>query len=131
MSVETFTIEYSGVSKKNPKFGSIKSTDGTWYGCPLNMLPSLSKGQTVSVQVEKKGDYSNITGMAQGGSNVAPGIPKEAGMAAMGVVGRAFQGLGSLPDQATLASMFLTVAGAWMDAQKALAEPDPGNDAPF
>lgn len=151
MQNETITIEYSGVSKRDNRFGSVKTSDGRWLSCPAGMLNRLPKGATMVVTTEtnEKG-YTNIKGIPPANSqpqqsyqapantpnNTQSGIPREAGMASMAVVGKLYEGTGTFPGRQIIAQQFLDVAMAWMDAEiamknyKAQGGADPADEIP-
>lgn len=149
METKTLTIEWSGPSNKNPKYGRIKDSTGTWYDCPVGMVPQIPKGATLSLIVEQneKG-YWQIKGVNRTGaapiaqmapivqaapqsSPQRPGISKEAGMAAMAVIGKLFQGTQTLPSRAVLAQMFADVAMAWTDAENMVMDQLSSPNEPF
>jgi hypothetical protein len=140
MQNETITIEYSGVSRRDNRFGSVKTSDGRWLSCPAGMLNRLPKGATMTVTTEtnEKG-YTNIKGIPPVNSQTATQtyqapvntpnntqstsgspISPVAGMAAMSVVGKLYQGTGQFPGRAIIAQQFLDVVMAWQDAEQGM-----------
>ena len=150
METRTITIDYAGPGKKNPAYGKVKSGED-WFDCSLDMANQLykHKGKQVQVLVEQtpKG-YWQIKGfptaaqmggmqfeMARGPvsagqavasvtASIAPpqGIGREEGMFAMAVIGKAFQGLGTIPAQQVLADAVYHAVLAWRDAELSLKE---------
>src|SRR3990167_5126010 len=146
METRTIMIDYAGPGKKNPAYGKVKSGED-WFDCSLDIANQLykHKGKQVQVLVEQtpKG-YWQIKGfpnaMQMGGqqyapasvgqaasvvvANIAPpqGIGREEGMFAMAVIGKAFQGLGTIPAQQVLADAVYHAVLAWRDAELSLKE---------
>lgn len=66
MSIETLTIDYIGekTTKTGKTYTSVRAGDG-WFSIWDAMVAArLEKGKTYNVNVERKGDFANITGLA-------------------------------------------------------------------
>ena len=133
MPVEQVTVAYVNPPKDGGKKGSIKDMHGRYFGVWPDKLALYQKGNTYEIEYdveEYQGrTYRNVKRIINGaGGTHAPsgrGAPtpaagrgmdtKSVEMAVMGIIGRAFQGTGTIPDEAALTRMVRTIRKAWVN----------------
>lgn len=136
MQTETVTVAYVNDPKPGKRYGSIKTEEGHYYSVQPAQLALFKKGGTyqINYKFDDTGQYRNFVSMAGAspGNKSLPngnGHTKAEEMFVMGVIGRAIQGSGTVPDEATLTSFVRHAKNAW---RKGMAEaPARGDEPPF
>ena len=52
MAEAEITVQFINAAKPGKKMGSIKSSEGHYYGCPPNMLGQFSKGEVCTIEYD-------------------------------------------------------------------------------
>lgn len=126
MSQETITVAYVNPPAEGKKQATIKTSAGAIYGIAPDKTSYFQVGQTYTVEIaarEFQGrTYKTIKSIVskQGGngSSAPSGRPSHMTSEEMfitGVLGRCYQGTGSLPDRVTLTMNIRNLRGAFRD----------------
>lgn len=137
MSQETITVAYCNPPGEGKKQATIKSTAGAIYGLFPDKLAHFKVGQTYTVEVQSREfqgrTFKTIKSIVHGGNGTqaapapsgAPSYTKAEEMFIMGVLGRCYQGTGSLPDALTLTMNVRNLRRAWREGFQAEQKQDP------
>lgn len=137
----TIAVKYVNPPKAQGKSGTVKDANDQLWGYWPDRLPEIAGkvGQTINVEYstrEYQGKtYKTIskiladapqTNGAEHKPNGSPSHTKSVEMAVMGIIGRTFQGTGTIPPENELTDMLRRVRRAW---ESAMAPEEYG--APF
>lgn len=121
MHTETVKVAFVNQPAAGRKTGSIKSEAGNYYNVEPHALALFEKGGTYEIQYTTRDwqgktyrDFKAMAGASPGNAKaVASASCKSEEMAVMGIIGRALQGSGTVPDEETLTIMMQAVRHAW------------------
>ena len=128
MPIETITVQYVNQPRGNSKKGTIKSSDGRYFGVWPDKLSLFEANHSYTIEFDQEQyqgkTYNQFTRIVDGANgSAAPATrqttsqradTKSVEMAVMGIVGRALQGSGTVPSQAHLCEMMDNVRTAWL-----------------
>lgn len=125
MPTATIVAEYVNPPKPGKKQGSVKGNDGHYYGVDPSQLGQFTQGGTYTIEYDTRifqgKEYRNFRRMdgvapqtASKPSTSSSSHTKSVEMACMGIVGRAVQGVGTVPDGETLMRWFMDIRSAWI-----------------
>jgi hypothetical protein len=132
MPSTTISVQYVNPVKPGKKNGTIKTADGQLYLVDPTQLGQFQPGQTYTIEYDVETsrtgtEWKIFRRMDSGGIHQAPQAttaPGTAGkpshtqaveMFTMGVIGRAMQGVGTLPDREILTTWVESLVRAWED----------------
>lgn len=137
MPTATINVQYVNPPKPGKKQGSIKTVDGQFYGVDPTQLGQFREGGTYTVEYDthvyqgkEYKTFRRMDGVLPLPAPVQTGRPahtQAVEMFVMGVIGRAMQGVGTLPDREILTTWVRTLRRAWTDgfaAETDLENPD-------
>lgn len=75
MPTTRVTIKYVNEPKEGKTRGSIKGTEGDFFGCPQGMLRHFQAGKTYDVTYSESGEWKTVTGAAEVLAEVRRGAP--------------------------------------------------------
>lgn len=141
MPSATISVQYVNPPKPGKKQGSIKTVDGQFFGVDPTQLGQFREGGTYTVEydthVYQGKEYKTFRRMdgavPQQSAPIATGRPahtQAVEMFTMGVIGRALQGVGTLPDREILTTWVKTCRWAWIDGFAAIAKPETDIENP-
>lgn len=128
MAVANITVAFVNPPKAGQKKGSVKAEDGTYYGVWPDKLHQYVKGGHYTVEYDEQTGsdgriWKTISRIVSNGSGQAPARATDKGgapsftrseeMFVMGIIGRALQGTGGLPDEDTLTAYVVAARAAW------------------
>lgn len=129
MPVADIVVEYVNQPRGNSKKGSVKASDGNYYGVWPDKLAQYAKGGKYRVEYEAEEyqgkTYRTITKILQSATPASGGslgqtrtsgggmTPEQ--MFVTGVIGRCFEGTGGLPDEVSLTTYIIALRGAWQN----------------
>lgn len=140
MNTATVKVAFVNQPKPGRKQGSIKTEEGTYIGVWPEQLSKFKPGGTYEIEYETNEKGYHTMKRLVGGDIVPPTAgqalnktssfakgsdTKAVEMVVMGIVGRAHQSTGTLPDEDTLYGQMLAVRAAWTRAFAAPLGPVP------
>lgn len=145
MPIEKITVAFVNQPREGGKKGTVKDMHGRYFGVWPDKLDQYEKGGTYEVEydtTEYQGKtYRNIKRIVSGGgrtpSRAGGGSSAPAGadnkaveMAVMGLMGRCYQGTGSLPPKDVLEVEMRNIKDAFEAAFSPVVLPNPFEDGP-
>lgn len=137
LAYTTVKVAYVNPPKEGKKMGSIKTPDGQYYGVWADKLYQFQQGQSYDVEYET-GQYNGRetrtikkvieTGRASSGSaqrtsgGSQPDDAKATAIFVTGIIGKALQGAGTVPDRDTMADMVYNCAAGFEAGMKRLKQ---------
>jgi len=136
MPVDTVTVQYVNQPRAGRKMGSIKTVDGKYFGVFPELLPKFGRGGVYEIEYEQTigqdGNTYNtlkrilsikgLPAISSSNSSNSGARPASVGghshtaaveMFVMGVIGRAYEGTGMLPDESVLVEHVRALRSAW------------------
>ena len=136
MPTATINVQYVNPPKPGKKLGNIKTVDGQFYGVDPTQLGQFSPGMAYTIEYDthtfQGKEYKTFRRM-DGALPLPAPAPTHSGrpaqtqaveMFTMGVIGRALQGSGTVPDRETLTNWVKACRWAFIDGFASISKPE-------
>lgn len=139
MPTATINVQYVNQPKPGKKQGSVKTVDGQFYGVDPTQLGQFAPGGTYNIEYDthtfQGKEYKTFRRM-DGVLPLQPPVQhsgrpaqtQSVEMFTMGIIGRALQGSGTIPDRETLTTWVKTCRWSWIDGFASISKPDEAPD---